>query len=220
MGKDQTYDYTKKNKTTLMVENYFREPTVAAFVESLKKIVPPAVVLDLGAGMAMESNYLSSVLPESEIIALDINRTGIQRKNLEPSVEAIQAEAFHIPLKDASVDGIHSKDMLVHIGDHSVFLKELARVLKTGGLLYLMSAPASVLTGYQYSWRPGKIEKLARKHRLKKILPTEIFHMDQDDWYNAPVEYRFRTAFLFQKEESLSEKLLKRWPFLNRLKRS
>src|SRR3989344_2135155 len=88
----------------------------------LKKVPKNSIVIDVGSG------------PErlaKEFINLDIFPF--------PEVDIV-ANATQLPFRDNSVDGAVSESLFEHVPDASLVAKEMIRVLKPGGFIYV-SAP-------------------------------------------------------------------------------
>ena len=100
-------------------------------------------VLEIACGRGGLANYLNSLpLPPKEIVACDYSkaaidiactRFGSKGDRITWRVENIQALSF----EDDSFDTIISCETLDHLPDPATALKELYRVLKPGGKLYL-----------------------------------------------------------------------------------
>ena len=105
-------------------------------------IQPGERVLELGPGPgAFTLETARRVGPEGRLIAVDIQpemiaqvEKRIQQAGLT-NVETHVADAYHLPLEDASVDRAFLVGVLPEIPDQARALVELRRVLKSGGLL-------------------------------------------------------------------------------------
>lgn len=88
------------------------------------------VVVNIGSG--------DSILPESIkdnnlLINLDYPSTNARYKN-KPDV---YGDACRLPVKDNSVDAVLLLEVLEHVSDENMALKEIVRILKSRGKLYL-----------------------------------------------------------------------------------
>jgi SAM-dependent methyltransferase len=112
--------------------------------------------LDFGAG---QSPY------EGAFAAAGIT---LLRADIEPLDEGtllIDVNTGRVPLDDSSVDAIISTQVLEHLADPPAYLREAARLLKPGGLLYLTTHGAFVRHGHPRDYRRWMIEGL--QHELE-----------------------------------------------------
>lgn len=100
------------------------------FLDELARIPPGAVVLDHGAGEAT----LRARLPGRRYLALDM---GIGHEGWDYSALDVVGDVMRLPLADASVDVVVSKQVLEHVPDPVATLREVARVLRPGGTVLL-----------------------------------------------------------------------------------
>ncbi len=101
-------------------------------------------VIDLGCGTGRHVLELSKI--ESNIIGADISRNDIRagrylleimrrRHEVKARVHWLQTAGERLPFKDAAFDRVICTETLEHVDDDSVLARELARVLKPGGIL-------------------------------------------------------------------------------------
>jgi ubiquinone/menaquinone biosynthesis C-methylase UbiE len=101
-------------------------------------------VIDLGCGTGRHVLELSKI--PSNIIGADISRTDIRagrylleimrrRNEVKARVHWLQTAGERLPFKDAAFDRVICTETLEHVDDDSVLARELARVLKPGGIL-------------------------------------------------------------------------------------
>ena len=105
-------------------------------------ICPGERVLELGPGPGMFTvEAARRVGPEGRLIAVDIQPkmiAQVEKRVREAgltNVETHVADAYHLPLDDASVDRAFLVTVLPEVPDQARALAELRRVLKPGGLL-------------------------------------------------------------------------------------
>lgn len=105
-------------------------------------IRPGERVLELGPGPGIFTvDAAQRVGPEGRLIAVDIQPKMIAQveKRIQDAgltnVETHVADAYHLPLEDASVDRAFLVTVLPEVPDQSRALAELRRVIKVGGLL-------------------------------------------------------------------------------------
>jgi ubiquinone/menaquinone biosynthesis C-methylase UbiE len=110
------------------------------FIESLinqNKQITNSKILDLGSGEGGTSVVLSE---KNSVLSLDISFIRLQRQMQnfgEVSFLQVNADARHLPLPDLFFDVIIVQDVIEHLIDIDLFIEELKRVLKPGGVIHL-----------------------------------------------------------------------------------
>jgi len=104
-------------------------------------IRPGSVVLDVGTGTGVFLPFLmQSIGSDGRILALDIAEEMLQKARVKSdngAVDYVNADVAHIPLPDESVDIVVCYSSFPHIQDKSRALREMYRVVKSGGYLYI-----------------------------------------------------------------------------------
>lgn len=100
--------------------------------EILSKIQPKqnGLYLDIGGGMGEVAQAISN-LYGGQTIVTDIASAGLKISKVENNAIA---NATSQPFADETFDLVHSKDVMVHIENKDLFLREVYRLLKPGGL--------------------------------------------------------------------------------------
>jgi len=102
---------------------------------------PKELVLDIGTGNGVLLPYLSiKVKPGGIILALDFSWSMIalaRKNNPKRNLGFLNASAEALPIKDQKLDCITCFSAFAHVCDKIESLKEMARVLKKGGRLYI-----------------------------------------------------------------------------------
>src|SRR5215212_7221523 len=107
--------------------------------EQLLPLLPPhARVLDFGAGTGQQAQLLSD--HGFDVVAIDLPSSTYADHRLFP---VIDYDGQHIPLADGSIDVIFSSNVLEHVEDISVIMREFRRVLRPSGLgIHIMPTPS------------------------------------------------------------------------------
>jgi len=111
---------------------------------ALLDIAPTDRVIDLGCGTGRHVLELSKT--PSDIIGADISRDDIRagrylleimrrRDEVKARVHWLQTAGERLPFKDGAFDRVICTETLEHVDDEHVLARELARVLKPGGIL-------------------------------------------------------------------------------------
>jgi predicted O-methyltransferase YrrM len=141
----------------------------ASSIENMQRCVdwylPPGrlAVVDLGAS-DVNGSY-RSLMPDG------VHYTGL---DLEPGpgVDLVMADPYHIPMDDASFDVVLSGQMLEHCAHFWRVFTEIARVLRPGGLAFLIAPSAGPIHRYPvdcYRFYPDAYRALADWSGLRLV---------------------------------------------------
>ena len=110
----------------------------ALFAESNEKVV------DIGCGFATNMKYCLENHNISNMVGLNISpfqtnwgNRFLMHQGLAGKAEVILGSATEMPFEDASIDRMISIEAAFHFNTRDVFIKEVKRVLKPGGILSL-----------------------------------------------------------------------------------
>lgn len=102
------------------------------FIYNFAKFIKAATILDVGCGSGEYTSLFSR--NENMVIGLDLENK-IEEKYAK--FLAIRGDATRLPFHNGSVDLVVSFDVIEHVEDDLGFLKEMRRVLKKGGRVFL-----------------------------------------------------------------------------------
>ncbi len=117
-------------------------------------------VLDLGAGAGRWTTVIEEAVGAERLIALDPNLAMLSwLRRRSPQVACVQASGLKLPFADASLDGVNCWNALQAMPDASAAVAEVARCLRPGGIMTVMTYRLSPDPVYRYfqttsSW-PG-----------------------------------------------------------------
>ncbi|WP_409184465.1 methyltransferase domain-containing protein [Amycolatopsis sp. VS8301801F10] len=104
----------------------------AAFAQPL--FTPGAKVLDLGCG---QGSITATLAPSCHVIGIDIHHALLP---MPSTVDYINATAYALPLKTASIDVVFSHALFEHLTNPAAALAEIRRVLRPGGHLAISTS--------------------------------------------------------------------------------
>lgn len=126
--------------------------------------------LELGCGTGWVHEVLQMQGSRRQLIGLDISM-GMLRHAHRKQMRVLRSDASLLPFADNCFDGILAKGVLHHIPDMAAAIKEMARVLKPGGLAVLAEPNLSPLRALKYTLR-NRDEHFSSLHRA--IHPSEF----------------------------------------------
>jgi len=112
-----------------------------ALLKQARRSVHKLRVLDIGCGTGLLINYLKERYPlDGEVVGLDVSEHALKFCQQRGAQKLILGSATEVPLPSKSFDLIICIDTLQHLspaGADDVAIVEFARLLASGGLLYL-----------------------------------------------------------------------------------
>jgi SAM-dependent methyltransferase len=99
--------------------------------------------LDIGCGSGIGLNWAAARLPDACRIGVDISPFGL-RHCAGLGARLYRASSERLPLADEAIDLAICVDVLQHLADDGPTLKEAARVLKPGGVLFVRTNALSL----------------------------------------------------------------------------
>ncbi|MHA1264584.1 MAG: class I SAM-dependent methyltransferase [Candidatus Helarchaeota archaeon] len=132
-----------------------------------------SVILDVGGYdgaiiQLMRSNFSC----DSFMIVLDYNPLGLYTAKIN-GLKTIRGFALKLPVKNESIDAILCLDLIEHIKEDNILIRELSRSLKVGGKL-ILTTPSD--TGVTFPFLPKKYTAFINKTwghiRLGYSLPS------------------------------------------------
>lgn len=145
----------------------------------LARLLPPgpARVLDAGCGTGGFIKRLGATRPGWNVEGVDIEPQAVSLARERTGAAIVQGSLTALPLPDGSFDAVSTGDVLYHIDDPREAIREMARVLRPGGVL-AVNEPA-----YRWLWSYHDVA-VASKHRFSR--PELAAHLQA-----AGLEVRF-----------------------------
>ncbi len=123
----------------------------------------PTTILDIGTGTGFVPLVTARFLKkEDTFICSDVSKgvLKIAKKNVERQkfrckfkfIKVASCVPFSLPFKTKSVDAVTINSVLHHIKDTNSFLKEVNRILKSGGLFFIAHEPNKYFFENRFLW--------------------------------------------------------------------
>lgn len=132
---DRWYSANDHPIALLRAENRLRAPWIGE--ELKRRFGSGAKVLDVGCGGGLLANYLA--LQGHHVTGIDLSANSLhiaEQKDSTKSVRYLCANAYHLPFSDESFDVVCATDILEHVENPLLLIKEASRVLKKGGRFF------------------------------------------------------------------------------------
>lgn len=116
----------------------------------------PDTVLDLGCATGHAAIALAGKWPKARVVALDFAAGMLreaERHDEAGRCERLCADAFDVPLPDASVDLVFSNLLLPWCGDLDALFREVARLLRPRGLFTFTTCGPDTFAELRHAWR-------------------------------------------------------------------
>jgi SAM-dependent methyltransferase len=163
-------------------EHFIDVWTRRAMLERLGALPAGGVIVDLGCSTGYLLEDLRVAYPDANLIGVDLVDSGLRTAHRAvPQARLLQADVCALPLKDASIDGAMSANLLEHVPDDEAALAELFRVLAPGarGVLVVPAGPGSYdyydrFLGHERRYAGGE---LARKADAAGLEILEDIHL-------------------------------------------
>ncbi len=113
------------------------------WMKSVLPLAPGSTILEVGCGRGAGAGLVLDEFEPAVLHAMDLDADMIRRadKYLPASsknkISMYAADALNLPYRDAVMDAVFGFGVLHHIPDWRAALREIARVLKVGGVYYL-----------------------------------------------------------------------------------
>jgi SAM-dependent methyltransferase len=132
------------------------------------------VILEIGCGHGYGTNYLAE-RDAKLVVGADMSEAALEycrRYSGREELQFVRLDATRLPFDDSSFDVIVSYEVIEHLRDQGIFLSEVARLLKDGGI-FICSTPNREVTSplgkplykfHQKEFSPHELESLAKRY--------------------------------------------------------
>ncbi len=128
------------------------------YFKNLCGIAPRARILEIGCGRGAGARMIRREYAPRRIDAIDIDPDMIRRAERHPgaagddSIHFQVADAQHLPFADRSMDAVFNFGIIHHLEDWRQGIREIARVLKPGGLFFFEEIFPALYAGFILRW--------------------------------------------------------------------
>jgi ubiquinone/menaquinone biosynthesis C-methylase UbiE len=114
------------------------------FLEFLQ-VKPSDRVLEVGSGLGILAAEVAQRVPEGEVWGLEYSPDQLEAVAVSaPNLHFIQGDAHYLPFEGDSFDVVYCRYLLEHVADPAAVLREMRRVLRPGGRVFVLENDISV----------------------------------------------------------------------------
>jgi ubiquinone/menaquinone biosynthesis C-methylase UbiE len=129
-------------------------------VQSTGGLGPEPRVLVAGCGKGHEALHIRKEIGGS-VVGVDIEEQWDPQLGADvPDFRLVTGSIFELPFADGSFDVVFYHHVIEHVNDSAWSLRELARILRPGGLIYVGTPNRHRLVGYLGSFDATSMEKV------------------------------------------------------------
>lgn len=113
-----------------------------------------ARVLDVGCGPGTISVGLANWVGSGEVVAIDLSEAVLEsareRAGTVANLRFEMADVYRLPFEDGSFDVAHAHQVLQHLGEPVAALREMQRIVKSGGAIAVRDGDFETFTHHPY----------------------------------------------------------------------
>lgn len=157
---------------------YGRKKIQRLLIDQLAGLEPHADVLDVGCGTGFDVSRLTALgFKVTGIEPSEEMRMIAQKEN--PTSAILPGDARNLPLDDQSVDAVIAIEVLRYLENPLTVLREMARVLRPGGMLFVTAAPFWSANGYALiNWVTSRVQVPSFVNLKQYFATTRSLHDD------------------------------------------
>ena len=155
----------------------------------------PVRILDLACGSGDVTAMLREALPKAQVVGLDFSRPLLTQAKGRGLPELTEADALKLPFADGSFDAVTIAFGLRNFSDRHAGLKEIARILKPGGVFGLLEFSPPPMPWklfwnlYLHHLMPLVAQLVARQGDSFRYLAQSITHFPAPSVLNCELSY-------------------------------
>jgi len=163
---------------------------------SVSESIASKMVLDIACGTGYGSLLMSKTA--KKVIGVDISEEAVEYAKANFSgqkVSYLVGSATNIPVKDGSVDVVVSLETIEHVDDQETFLKEVKRVLKPEGNLFI-STPNDKEYPKGNEFHVREHDRRSFQKLLSQYFNNQVFYYQTDEVASSILaEERLNSSF-------------------------
>jgi ubiquinone/menaquinone biosynthesis C-methylase UbiE len=159
---------------------YEPESIYSRHVKFIANWIEEKIILDLGCG----DGLITWVLRQKGkiVTGIDNNQTAINLCKMKKVDEVYLCDAEEICFPDNSIHAIFAGDIIEHLEDQDTVMKEIKRVLISGGMLYITTPPLDLPHNNDFHTREFTAEDLTKyiesfKFKLQEPIITQFVRL-------------------------------------------
>ena len=157
--------YAESEDQEYLQESSNRSINAHISLATIRRFKPAGKLLEIGSAAGY---FLNAARTDFEVTGVEPSRWAAAEAKRRFGVEVKVVGFLEAALPDASFDVVAAVDVIEHLEDPVAFIRECRRVLKPGGVLYLMtpdieSLSARLLGGSWWGLRPVHIYYFSRR---------------------------------------------------------
>lgn len=172
-----------------------------------------ALLLEIGSGLG---GPICAIAGEYKIkaVGLDLLRHHTEyaqelarRRNLEDRVNLVQGNGMYLPFRNDSLDFVFGSDAWVHIRDRALLLREVARVLKRGGIAFFYDwlDTGGVSEGFRFIYAFPPLEKMESYLDKLKAAGFEILSAEFDTEHYTTIVEKVKNSVIKNRRRIIDE---------------
>jgi len=166
---DSLEELHDEQKASVHPIDYFERRTVLNYLSDYLSKTGSPTICDFGCSTGFMLNELDKAKPDSTLIGVDIIESGlIKLHKRNPNYLLFKFDITHIPFPNDFLDFIVCLNVLEHIEDDELVIKEFKRILKPDGVMCLVVPYGDKLFDY-YDEACMHIRRYAKKELISKL---------------------------------------------------
>jgi len=103
-------------------------------------------VLEVGSGLGILTREVARSNPRAEIVGVEYLREQLMKTDGhgEPNLRFVQGDAHRLQFEDAGFDVVYCRWLLEHVADPGAVVREMRRVLRPGGWIFVLENDVSL----------------------------------------------------------------------------
>ncbi|HKR66179.1 MAG TPA: methyltransferase domain-containing protein [Thermoanaerobaculia bacterium] len=166
---DAWYNGENVAMSILRTEARFKNAWVEQEIERSLPHKKTLTVVDIGCGGGFLANHFAQ--RGHKVVGLDASLNSLRTATRHDGAGAryVQADAYRLPLDDASVSVVCAMDVLEHLDRPGELIAEIARILEPGGLFFFQTYNRTPLARFLFVWAVNRTPGAARH--------THVYHL-------------------------------------------